>query len=247
MTLRLAGLFADAKTLWQRERTLVFPVAGLFFLLPSLGMLLLMVQGAPDLESLSDQAVLLAFYQKFVEANVVPIAIAYLAVDYGILALFSLYLRGQGQTLGQVMTAALRRLFPFLLLEVAVSIGFQLGFSLFIAPGLFLFARTWLAAPAYAARPEAGLIEAFKQGWLRSSGVTGLLFLLVAAMIFAGGIGAMAVASVFTGLLATAAGGGVVPEFLGYLLLSVIGAGVWTALVILRVAAYRATEPRQGM
>jgi hypothetical protein len=247
MTLRLAGLFADAKSLWQRERTLVLPVAGLFFLLPSLGILLLMVQGAPDLESLSDQAVLLAFYQKFVEANVVPIALAYLAVDYGIFALFSLYLRGQGQTLGQVMTTALRRLFPFLVLEVAVSIGFQLGFSLFIAPGLFLFARTWLAAPAYAARPEAGLIEAFKQGWVRSSGVTGLLFLLVAAMVFVGGIGAMAVSSVFTGLIATAAGGGAVPEFLGYLLLSVIGAGVWTALVILRVAAYRATEPRQGM
>ncbi len=247
MTLRLAGLFADAKTLWQRERALVLPVSGLFFLLPSLGMLLLMVQGAPDLESLSDQAVLLAFYQKFVEANVVPIALAYLAVDYGILALFSLYLRGQGQTLGQVMKAALRRLFPFLVLEVAVSIGFQLGFSLFIAPGLFVFARTWLAAPAYAARPEAGLIEAFKQGWVRSSGVTGLLFLLVAAMVFSGGIGAMAVASIFTGLIATAAGGGVVPEFLGYLLLSVIGAGVWTALVILRVAAYSATEPSRGM
>jgi hypothetical protein len=247
MTLRLAGLFADAKSLWQRERTLVLPVAGLFFLLPSLGILLLMVQGAPDLESLSDQAVLLAFYQKFVEANVVPIALAYLAVDYGIFALFSLYLRGQGQTLGQVMTAALRRLFPFLVLEVAVSIGFQLGFSLFIAPGLFVFARTWLAAPAYAANPEAGLIEAFKQGWVRSSGVNGLLFLLVAAMVFVGGIGAMAVSSIITGLIATAAGGGVVPEFLGYLLLSVIGAGVWTALVILRVAAYRATERRQGM
>jgi hypothetical protein len=247
MTLRLAGLFADAKSLWQRERTLVLPVAGLFFLLPSLGILLLMVQGAPDLESLSDQAVLLAFYQKFVEANVVPIALAYLAVDYGIFALFSLYLRGQGQTLGQVMTAALRRLFPFLVLEVAVSIGFQLGFSLFIAPGLFVFARTWLAAPAYAANPEAGLIEAFKQGWVRSSGVNGLLFLLVAAMVFVGGIGAMAVSSIITGLIATAAGGGAVPEFLGYLLLSVIGAGVWTALVILRVAAYRATERRQGM
>lgn len=247
MTLRLAGLFADAKHLWLRERTLVLPVSGLFFLLPSLGILLLMVQGAPSLESLSDQAALLAFYQKFVEANVVPLAVAYLAVDYGIFALFSLYLHGGGQTLGQVMAVALRRLFPFLALEVAVSIGFQLGFSLFIVPGLFVFARTWLAAPAYAARPEAGLIEAFKQGWLRSGGVIGLLFLLVVAMVFVAGIGAMAVASIVTGLIATAAGGGAVPEFLGYLLLSVIGAGVWTALVILRVAAYRATEPRQGM
>lgn len=247
MTLRLAGLFADARTLWQRERTLVLPVAGLCFLLPSLGLLLLMAQGAPQLQSLSDQAALLAFYRQFVEANVVPLMLAYLAVDYGIFALFSLYLRGGGQTLAQVLVDALRRLFPFLVIEVAVSLAFQLGFSLFIAPGLFLFARTWLVAPAFAARPDKGLIEAFKQGWVRSGGVTWLLFLLVAAMVFAAGIGAMAVASIVTGLIATAAGGGVVPEFLGYLLLSVIGAGVWTALVILRVAAYRATEPRQGM
>ncbi|OAN66810.1 hypothetical protein [Sphingomonas sp. TDK1] len=247
MTLRLAGLFADAKLLWDRERTLVLPVAGLFFLLPSLGILLLMVQGAPQLESLSDQAALLAFYQKFVSANVVPLMLAYLAVDYGIFALFNLYLRGHGDTLGQVLAQALRRLFPFLLIEVAVSIAFQLGFSLFIAPGLFLFARTWLAAPAFAARPEAGLIQAFRQGWVRSGGIAWLLFLLVAAIIFVAGIGAMAVSSIVTGLIATAAGGGPLPEFLGYLLLSVIGAGVWTALVILRVAAYRATEPRQGM
>ncbi|WP_066719727.1 hypothetical protein [Sphingomonas pituitosa] len=247
MTLRLAGLFADAKTLWRRERALVLPVAGLFFLLPSLGLLLLLAQGAPELESLSDQAALLAFYRKFVEANVVPLMLAYLAVDYGIFALFNLYLRGDGQMLGQVLLQALRRLFPFLVIEVAVSLGFQLGFSLFIAPGLFLFARTWLAAPAYAERPGAGLIEAFKQGWVRSGGVTWLLFLLVTAMVFVAGIGAMAVASIVTGLIATIAGGGAVPEFLSYLLLSVIGAGVWTALVILRVAAYRATEPRQGI
>jgi hypothetical protein len=246
MTLRLADLFADAKTLWQRERALVLPVAGLFFLLPSLGVLLLMARSAPALETLPDQAALLAFYKQFIAANVVPIALAYLAVDYGIFALFNLYLNGGGRTLGQVLAQALRRLFPFLVLELAVSIAFQLGFSLFIAPGLFVFARTWLAAPAYAARPEAGLIEAFRQGWVRSGGVRWLQFLVVAAVVFVAGIGAMAVASIVTGLIATAAGGGMVAESLGYVALSLIGALIWTALVIVRVAAYRATEPRQG-
>jgi hypothetical protein len=246
MTLRLADLFADAKTLWQRERALVLPVAGLFFLLPSLGVLLLMARSAPALETLPDQAALLAFYKQFISANVVPIALAYLAVDYGIFALFNLYLNGGGRTLGQVLAQALRRLFPFLVLELAVSIAFQLGFSLFIAPGLFVFARTWLAAPAYAARPEAGLIEAFRQGWVRSGGVRWLQFLVVAAVVFVAGIGAMAVASIVTGLIATAAGGGMVAESLGYVALSLIGALIWTALVIVRVAAYRATEPRQG-
>lgn len=246
MTLRLANLFSDAKTLWQRERPLVLPVAGLFFLLPALGILLLMVQAAPQLESLSDQAALRAFYQQFVEAHVVPIALAYLAVDYGIFALFTLYLRGGSRTLGQVLVQALQRLFPFLVLELAVSIAFQLGFMLFVVPGLFLFARTWLAAPAYAARPEAGLIEAFRQGWVRSGGFAWLLFLVVVTIVFVAGIGAMAVASIVTGLIATAAGGGMIVDSLSYLVLSAIGALVWTALVILRVAAYRATMPSKG-
>jgi hypothetical protein len=247
MTVRLAGLFTDAKDLWQRERALVLPVAGVFFLLPSLGILLLMTQAAPSLETLTDQAAIRDFYQKFVEAHVVPIALAYLALDYGIFALFTLYLRGAGRTLGQVLVLAAQRLFPFLVLELAASIAFQLGFMLFIAPGLFVFARTWLAAPAYAARPEAGLIDAVRQGWVRSGGVIWLLLLLAVAMVFVAGIGAMAVASIVTGLLATATGGGVIADSLSYLVLSAIGALVWTALVILRVAAYRATEPRQGM
>lgn len=247
MTLRLADLFADAKALWLRERSLVLPVAGVFFLVPLLGVVLLMAPHVSQLQDLSDQAALRSFYDQFVQANLVPLAVAYFGFDYGLFALLCLYLQGGGRTLGQVLALALRRLFPFLILELVVSLAVQLGLSLFLVPGLFVFARTWLAAPAYAARPEAGLIEAFRQGWVRSGGVTWLLLLLVAAMVFVLGIVAIGVSSIVTGLIAGAAGGGIVPELLGYLVLSLVGALIWTGLLLLRVAAYRATEPRQGM
>lgn len=247
MTLRLADLFADAKLLWQRERSLVLPVAGMFFLVPLLGVVLLMAPHVSQLQDLADQAALRAFYDRFVQANLVPLALAYFGFDYGLFALLTLYLQGGGRTLGQVLALALRRLFPFLVLELVVSLAVQLALSLFLVPGVFLFARTWLAAPAYAARPEAGLIQAFRQGWVRSGGVTWLLLLLVAAMVFVLGIVAIGVASIVTGLIAGAAGGGIVPELIGYLVLAVVGALIWTALLVLRVAAYRATEPRQGM
>ena len=172
MTLRLADLFADAKLLWQRERSLVLPVAGMFFLVPLLGVVLLMAPHVSQLQDLADQAALRAFYDRFVQANLVPLALAYFGFDYGLFALLTLYLQGGGRTLGQVLALALRRLFPFLILELVVSLAVQL-LSLFLVPGIFPFARTWLAAPAYAARPEAGLIQAFRQGWVRSGGVPG--------------------------------------------------------------------------
>lgn len=247
MTLRLADLFADAQQLWQRERALVLPVAGMFFLVPLLGVVLLMAPHVAQLQDLADPAALRSFYDRFVQANLVPLALAYFTFDFGMFALLSLFLQGNGRTLGQVLALALRRLFPFLILELAVSLAVQLGLSLFLVPGVFLFARTWLAAPAYAARPEAGLIQAFRQGWVRSGGVTWLLLLLVVVMVFVIGIVAIGVASIFTGLIAGAAGGGIVPELFGYLVLAVVGALIWAALVVLRVAAYRATEPRQGM
>lgn len=247
MTLRLADLLADARALWQRERALVLPVAGMFFLVPLLGVVLLVAPHVAQLQDLADQAALRSFYDRFVQANLVPLALAYFAFDFGLFALLSLYLQGNGRTLGQVLALALRRLFPFLVLELVVSLAVQLGLSLFLAPGVFLFARTWLAAPAYAARPEAGLIEAFRQGWVRSGGVTWLLLLLIAAMVFVLGFVAIGVSSIVTGLIAGAAGGGVVPELIEYLVLSIVGALIWTALVVLRVAAYRATGPRQGM
>lgn len=247
MTLRLAGLFADAQALWQRERVLVVPVAGMFFLVPLLGVVLLMAPHVSQLQDLADQAALRSFYDRFVQANLVPLALAYLGFDYGLFALLSLFLQGDGRTLGQVLALALRRLFPFLILELVVSLAVQLGLSLFLAPGVFLFARTWLAAPAYAARPEAGLIEAFRQGWVRSAGVNWVLLLLAAAAVFVIGFVAIGAASIITGLIAGAAGGGTAPELIGYLVLSGVGALIWAALVVLRVAAYRATEPRQGI
>ncbi|WP_010546034.1 hypothetical protein [Sphingomonas elodea] len=247
MTLRLAGLFADASALWRRERALVVPVAGVFFLLPSLGMLLLATPFFPELANLPDQAALLDFYDRFVQANMVPLALAYFALDYGTFALLSLYLNGNGRTLGQVLALSLRRLFPFLLLELATGAGFRLGLMLFVVPGLFVYARTWLAAPAYAAKPEGGLVDALRQGWARSAGLNGLLFLLVTAILFIAGLALMVVGTIVSGLIGSALGGGVAADALGFLVLSLVGALVWSALAILRVAAYRATEPRQGM
>lgn len=248
MNLRFAGLFADAGNLWRAERSLVLAVAGVFFWLPLLGILLLIVANPPQLPAAPDKAAeaLRTFYGQFTQANLVPLAVANFAMDYGTFAILSLYLQGGGRMLGQVLALALRRLFPFLVLELLVGFALSLGLSLFVVPGLFLFARTWLAAPAYAANPKAGLLGAFQQGWVRSGGVHWLIFLLVGAALCVAGIGAMALAQAVTGLVATAFGGGAATEFFSCAVMSLVVALFLTGLTVMRVAAYRATEPRHG-
>lgn len=249
MTPRFAAIFADAGALWRAERSLLLPLAGMFFLLPMLGIILLIAASAPPLDLPADQAAaaLSAFYQRFGQTHIVPLALANAAIDYGIFAMLNLYLQGTGQTLGRVMVHALRALFPFLVLELLVGLGLSIGVSLFVVPGLFVFARTWLAAPALAANPQAGLIGALRQGWTCSRGLVGFLLLAVTAIVFVVGIGAMVIGSVIVGLVGGLFGGGLVAETLSFLLIATIGAGIWTALTLLRLAAYRAVLARLGM
>lgn len=249
MTLRFPALFADAGALWHAERTLLLPLAGMFFLVPMLGIILLIAASAPPLDVPADQAAaaLQEFYQRFGQTNIVPLALANAGIDFGIFAILNLYLQGEGRTLGGVLLHTRRSLFPFLVLELLVGFAFSLGISLFIVPGLFVFARTWLAAPALAANPKAGLTGALREGWVRSRGSAGFILLAVAAVVFVGGLGVMAIGSVVVGLVAGLFGGGGVAETLSFLLISMVGAGIWTGLTLLRLAAYRATGTRQGM
>jgi hypothetical protein len=50
----------------------------------------------------------MAFYW----ANLLPILLANLAIDFGTFAVLNLYLQGGGRTLGEVLVLTLRRLLP---------------------------------------------------------------------------------------------------------------------------------------
>ena len=243
MTLGLAGVLADARALWRSERELLLPIAGMFFVVPMLGIVLLLAgsgfaQVAP--EKLRDAA--MAFYV----ANLLPILLANLAIDFGTFAVLNLYLQGGGRTLGEVLLLTLRRFLPFLAIDIIAALLFSFGSSLFLLPGLFAFARTWLAGPAFAAAPERGLIEAFRQGWRRSSGFGWIVLLAAAGLVF---LGAMLLIVLSTGLLAgiaAAVGDERVGLVTGYVAAALVGGGAWSALGVLRVAAYRRSEPGQG-
>ncbi len=246
MNLTSRGIFLDAVTLWRAERELLVPLAGLFFVVPMLGAALLL--SGLDLPATEDpdkvRTALMAFYT----ANLPAILAINIAIDFGGFAVFNLYLQGGGRTLGEVLLLTLKRFAGFFVLNLIVGLLFSFGLSLFVIPGLFVLARTWLAGPALAAEPGIGLIGAFREGWRRSGGVTGFALIGLASMIFFLALGLVILASGILGTIAALVGGAQAVTLVSWLVTALVGGAAWAAIALIRVAAYRlAGAPRQGI
>ncbi|NIJ19605.1 hypothetical protein FHS95_001274 [Sphingomonas naasensis] len=244
MTIRLAGVLADARKLWRGERELLLAIGGVFFVLPMLGIVLLLASaGFADVAPEKLREAVMAFYA----ANLAPILLANVAIDFGTFAVLNLYLQGGGRTLGEVLLLALRRFLPFLAIDVIAALLFSIGSSLFLLPGLFAFGRTWLAGPAYAAAPERGVLDAFRQGWQRSAGFGWVVLLAAAGLVFVAALLLMLLSTALTAIVVALVADGRAHAAVSYVLTALIGGLAWTVLALLRVAAYRGSEPRQGM
>jgi len=246
MSLTSRGIFLDAVTLWRAERALLVPVAGLFFVAPMLGAALLL--GGLDLPATEDPEKLRAALMTFYAANLLPILAINLVIDFGCFAIFNLYLQGGGRTLGEVLLLALRRFPAFFVLNLIAGLLFSFGLSLFVIPGLFVLARTWLAGPALAADPRAGVFGAFREGWRRSGGVTGFALIGLASMVFFLAFGLVILTGGILGTIAGLVGGAQAVTIVSYLATALFGGAAWTALALIRIAAYRlGGAPKQGI
>lgn len=245
MTPGFARVLSDAASLWRSERELLARVSGLFFFVPMLGVVLLLADSGfgKDLAPEQFREALLAFQT----SNFLPVLLASVALDFGTFAVLNLFLQGGGRTLGEVLRITLRRFLPFLAITIVAGMLFSIGLSLFVLPGLFFFARTWLAAPAFAAAPERGPFAAFVEGWRRSAGLTWLLILaLVAAVLVPALFASMLAAALLAGV-GVAIGALQGATIAAHLIAAGIGALAWAWLAVLRVALYRSTETSRGM
>ena len=245
MKLSLSGVFADAGAMWRDHRDVVGALAGVFFVVPILGILFLMAQGGLPMEA--DPIKLNEAMRKFYSDNLLAFLLANLMIDFGTFAVLILFLQPGERTLAATLALTLRRLLPFIAIDVIASILFGLGLSLFLLPGLFVFGRTWLAAPALAAAPEQGMLGAFRQGWQRSDGFRWLVLIGAMAATVMIALFAILLGSVLLGLLGAAIGDNQFLEMAGYLLIAIFGGIAWVTLVLIRVSAYRRTGPSIGI
>ncbi|AJP70906.1 hypothetical protein [Sphingomonas hengshuiensis] len=243
MKFTLAGIFVAAAAMWRAERELLLALGGVFFALPMLAMtLMLAASGFPGaIQPEQAGAAMEAFYA----ANLIPLLCANAVLDFGTFAVLNLFLQGGGRTLGEVLVASLKRFVPFLLISYLASMAVGLGLSLLVFPGLFLFARSWLIGPAYAAAPEAGVMAAVRNGIRRSAGLNWVTILAASFLVVLAALFAILTATALVALLGSFVSERVV-SVIGYILIAAGGGLAWTFLAVLRVAAYRAASRDTG-
>jgi len=237
--------FADAGALWRAERELLVPIAGVFFFVPLLGMMMLLATSGIKASESDPQAMWVAL-NAFAKTALIPGVLFNIVTSFGSFAILNVLLQGRGRTLGEVLLVALRRFLPFLGMDLVLGIAFNIGFfSLLFVPGLFLLCRTWLAAPAYSAAPERGLIGALQQGWSLSGRWNWLIVLLAVTVVFFGAAAIATITAILLGLLAVLGreAATVATLFVAVLLTT----AAWLILTLLRVALYRASLPKEGM
>lgn len=244
MTLTFAPVFAEAGRLWRAERNLLMPLASVFFFLPLLATVLLLASN--PLPTSTDPAATYAAVQALAERYVFPLLAVDLVMHFGGFAILNLYLQGGGRTLGEVLALTLRRFGSFVIIALAARLAFSIGLSLFILPGLLIFARTWLAGAAYAAQPEDGMLAAFRSGWRRSGRFNWAVMLFSASATLFAGLGAMMIAAPLLGLIAGMFGSSEAVLLVGNVALAFIAMLVWTAMTLLSIAFYRLTTASSG-
>ncbi|WP_343520405.1 hypothetical protein [Sphingomonas sp.] len=235
MRLSLGSTLADAAALWRSERDLVVRVAGVFYLLPILALIMLGSGFEVPKQATPEQA--LEAFSAYYRANLVWVFVFSAALEFGTLALLKLLLR-RGHTIGETLQASALRLLPFFLLGYANGAVIQLGITLFVVPGIYVFGRTWMMGAAYAAEPERGLLGAVERGFRVSAGNGWRIALL--------GIGVLmiAVAVVLTLLLVgqplvALAGEAQWAQALFLVPVAAAGTAAYIAVTLVRIAAYR--------
>ncbi len=235
MRLSLGSALADAATLWRSERDLVIPIAGVFYLLPILA--LAMLASGLVLPDQATQEQIRDVVSNFYRANLVWLLAISVALEFGTLALLNLFLQ-RGLTIRETLQASALRLLPFVLLGFANGALMQLGFTLFIVPGLYVFGRTWMMGAAYAAEPERGLFGAVERGFRLSASNGWRLALLGMGLVVIAGAAAL-VLLILSQMLVALTGGAQWAQALFLIPVAAAASAAYAAFTLVRIAAYR--------
>lgn len=235
MRLSLGGALSDAATLWRTDRDLLLRIAGPFCFLPILAIAYLATGIAVPETATTEQVreSVSAFYS----ANLIAVVAISLTLEFGTLAILNLYFR-RGAAIGEILRATALRLLPWVLLGLANGAVMQLGFTLFVLPGLYVFGRTWMMGAAYAAEPERGLFGAIERGFKLSSNNGWRIALLgfgVAIMLAAPVLALVIFANILTALT----GGTALVQGLLLIPVAAAAAAAYAFFTLVRIATYR--------
>lgn len=230
------GVGEDAVALWRAERDVVLRIAGVFFLLPVLALAMLLTN-LPEIAEPGSQEAVFAAFREFYTGNFGWLLLISVALDFGAFALLNLFLHG-GSTVRELLLASLIRLVPFVLLGFVTGSLINLGFALWVLPGVYVFGRSWMTGAAYAAQPERGFFAAIERGFRMSAGNGWRIALLGCGTVAIMGSGALVLA-ILTQTVTALVGNAPWVQAVMLVPVAAAGAAAYVAFSLVRVAVYR--------
>lgn len=242
MRLALGDVFTAAIGLWRAERPLLAPLAGLFYLLPALALLLLLPQ--PEAAGGDSQAASEALIAYALD-NASAILAANLVQLFGAGAILSLFLARPRPSVADALRNAPRML-PWLAVAMILVWAMVFVGGFLILPGLYLIGRCFLVSSVLIGEAGAGPVQAITRSFALTRGRGWALFAM-AAMIFLPGQLIVTIAGSFDRAVIDAGMGSPVTAIVFNLVaaLGASAAAVFTLLV--KVVVYRALVPSKGI
>ncbi len=238
MTFSFRGVISDAVTLWRTDRSLMWPIAGVFLFLPLLGMFILVTTSGVQLPENGDRAQAQEVINAFMLANIGWLGLIIALTEFGGLALLTLYLR-RGETVAAVLLSSVQRLIPFFLIGIVVNVLIQFATYLLIVPAIYVFGRTWMMGVAFAAEPTQGAWQAIVRGFELSdkNGWKIGFFALGVGLFIAASV--LSIAVVILALAAPLVGGSQGAASLVFAPVALVVTVGWVFFTLVRIALYR--------
>lgn len=244
MKFSYSAVWNDAVRMLKQHGSLLFAIAGVFFLLPGL----LLGYFVPQPTGSGQDAVnaLMLHYREnwpwLLLANIVNLV--------GGIAIYRLLFDRDGGTVGSAIAGALPILPVYFIMTVLSSMAIGAGMVLFILPGIYLLGRLVISGATMVAEGHRGPLRPIGRAWeltrRRGWAVAGLVIIIMVASI----VLMFVVTAVFGAVFLLVGGREGLGPLLILILNSVLMAVFTTVMIVLFAAIYRAlaaaAEPITG-
>ena len=175
----------DAIQLLKQHREFLLAIAGVFVLLPTLAIGLLIP--APDTNGVEDPNVLIEMMSRFFVDNGLWFILASVISGYGTLAMYQVMLGEGNRSISEILVDSLRFMPVFLIASFISSLAIFSGAMLFILPGVYFYIKFCLTAAVIVAEKTTNPLTALRRSWaLTKANSIRIFFFLLVIIVTAG-------------------------------------------------------------
>jgi len=236
----LSTLVSDAWRLWRADWNILLSMAGPFLFLPPLVVNLLL---SPDLDRAmsaiapNDGAARMEAFSSWMQGALPWLVLAQAVIQFGSLAILTLYLDRDRPAVGEALRTALRRLPLYLLAMILTSIVSFAGLFVLIVGYFYALARLSMTGPVLVAERQANPIAAIGRSLQLTRG-SGLILMAIMLFVYGATFFIQAPFEQIQEWMATHAPNPIAEAVVGILVSALSGCS-FLAIGLVQVAAYR--------